>query len=335
MNDMTVDVLSADGKKAGTAQLPADVFAVATNVPLIHQVVVAQQAAARQGTHSTKTRGEVSGGGVKPWRQKGTGRARQGSRRAPQWAGGGIVHGPKPRDYAQRTPKKMIQAAVRGALSDRAREGLIFVLDAFVTGAQPSTRQASQRLDALGEFRRVLVVLDRADELSWLSLRNLAGVHVLAWDQLNAYDVVNCDAVVFTKDALDAFVAGPAKGKPAKAVATSSEALAEDAVGAVEALAQDAAGAGAKAEVVEAADDAADQIGDAKVEHTKDSSEQVKPEQAGAKAEQAKAEEAKAEQAGTTAAATKAQQASATAKTVGTKPAKKPAAKNEAEEAGK
>ena len=225
---LKVDVVGADGKQAGSAELPAELFDATTNVPLIHQVVVAQQAAARQGTHATKTRGEVRGGGAKPWRQKGTGRARQGSRRAPQWTGGGVVHGPQPRSYAQRTPKKMIQAALRGALSDRAREGLVFVVDQVGIGDTPSTRQAAIRLAAVGDFTRYLVVLDRKDETSWLSLRNLPGVHVLAVDQLNAYDVVVSDAVVFTTAALEAFVAGPAKGKSVKAVATESEAAAQE-----------------------------------------------------------------------------------------------------------
>ena len=225
---LKVDVVGADGKQAGSAELPAELFDATTNVPLIHQVVVAQQAAARQGTHATKTRGEVRGGGAKPWRQKGTGRARQGSRRAPQWTGGGVVHGPQPRSYAQRTPKKMIQAALRGALSDRAREGLVFVVDQFGIGDTPSTRQAAIRLAAVGDFTRYLVVLDRKDETSWLSLRNLPGVHVLAVDQLNAYDVVVSDAVVFTAAALEAFVAGPAMGKSVKAVATESEAAAQE-----------------------------------------------------------------------------------------------------------
>ena len=225
---LKVDVVGADGKQAGSAELPAELFDATTNVPLIHQVVVAQQAAARQGTHATKTRGEVRGGGAKPWRQKGTGRARQGSRRAPQWTGGGVVHGPQPRSYAQRTPKKMIQAALRGALSDRAREGLVFVVDQFGIGDTPSTRQAAIRLAAVGDFTRYLVVLDRKDETSWRSLRNLPGVHVLAVDQLNAYDVVVSDAVVFTTAALEAFVAGPAKGKSVKAVATESEAAAQE-----------------------------------------------------------------------------------------------------------
>ena len=220
---MTVDVLGANGKKAGKAELPAELFDVATNVPLIHQVVVAQQAAARQGTHATKTRGEVSGGGAKPWRQKGTGRARQGSRRAPQWTGGGVVHGPQPHGYAQRTPKKMVAAALRGLLSDRAREGAIHVVDSFVTGEKPSTKAALQALETV-EGRRVLVVLKRDEELAWLSLRNVASIHVLAVDQLNAYDVVVADDVVFSAAALEAFVAGPTKGKSVKAVATESEA---------------------------------------------------------------------------------------------------------------
>ncbi len=225
---LKVDVLGADGKKSGTAELPADLFDASTNVPLIHQVVVAQQAAARQGTHSTKTRGDVSGGGAKPWRQKGTGRARQGSRRAPQWTGGGVVHGPHPHGYAQRTPKKMISAALRGALSDRAREGLVFVIDDVVAGDVPSTKQAAVRLAGVGDFVRYLVVLDRFDTVGWMSLRNLPGVHVIISDQLNAYDVVVSDAVVFTKAALEAYIAGPVKGKSVKAMATESEAEAID-----------------------------------------------------------------------------------------------------------
>lgn len=204
--NLSVDVLNADGKKAGKAELPASLFGTQTNVPLIHQVVVAQQAAARQGTHSTKTRGEVRGGGIKPWRQKGTGRARQGSRRAPQWTGGGTVHGPQPRSYAQRTPKKMVAAALAGALSDRARDGKVFVLDRIVAGETPSTRSAIQALSVVGDLSKLLVVLDREEEVAWLSLRNVPTVHALAVDQLNTYDVVVNDSVVFTKAALDAFV---------------------------------------------------------------------------------------------------------------------------------
>ena len=209
---LTVDVLGTDGKKAGQAELPGDLFDVQTNIALIHQVVVAQLAAARQGTHATKTRGDVRGGGVKPWRQKGTGRARQGSRRAPQWTGGGTVHGPQPRSYAQRTPKKMIAAALRGALSDRAREGKVFVLESIVAGGTPSTRAALTALAAIGDVSKVLVVLDRAEDIAWMSLRNVPTAHALAVDQLNTYDVVVNDAVVFTKAALDTFVGGAPRG---------------------------------------------------------------------------------------------------------------------------
>jgi len=191
--------------------LPAEIFDVQVNIPLIHQVVVAQLAAARQGTHSTKTRGEVRGGGRKPYRQKGTGRARQGSTRAPQFAGGGTVHGPQPRDYAQRTPKKMKAAALRGALSDRARHGRIHVVDSLVTGDAPSAKDALALLSGLTERKNLLVVLTRDDEVSFKSVRNLADVHVLVADQLNTYDVLCADDVVFTQAALDAFVAGPAK----------------------------------------------------------------------------------------------------------------------------
>ncbi|MFW2512950.1 50S ribosomal protein L4 [Demequina sp. SO4-13] len=220
----TVDVVDAAGKKAGTAELPAEVFDVVTNVPLIHQVVVAQRAAARQGTHSTKTRGEVSGGGRKPHAQKGTGRARQGSIRAPQFAGGGIVHGPQPRDYSQRTPKKMKAAALRGALSDRARAGRVHVLKSVVTGDAPSTKTALAAIANATSGRSALVVLERADEVSWKSLRNAAGIHLLAVDQLNTYDVLVSDDIVFTSGSLETFLAGPAKGKSATAVATESEA---------------------------------------------------------------------------------------------------------------
>ena len=203
----TVKVL---GSKAATAELPAELFDVQTNVPLIHQVVVAQQAAARQGTHATKTRGQVSGGGAKPWRQKGTGRARQGSRRAPQWTGGGVVHGPQPRDYSQRTPKKMIVAALRGSLSDRARNGNVHVIESLVTGETPSTKAALKALAEVGGAK-ILVVLSRDEDVAWLSLRNVASVHALAVDQLNAYDVLNSDDVVFTTAALADFTGSAAE----------------------------------------------------------------------------------------------------------------------------
>jgi large subunit ribosomal protein L4 len=204
-----VDIRTPDGTTAGTAELPDEIFDVPANIPLMHQVVVAQLAAARQGTHSTKTRGEVSGGGSKPYRQKGTGRARQGSIRAPQFTGGGVVHGPTPRDYTQRTPKKMKAAALRGALSDRARDGRVHVISGLVSGDAPSTKTARTVLDNLtGGSSKLLVVLDRTDEVSWLSVRNLPAVHVLSPDQLNTYDVLASDAVVFTAEALQAFLAG-------------------------------------------------------------------------------------------------------------------------------
>lgn len=218
-----VEVKTPAGEGAGTVELPAEVFDVQVNVPLIHQVVVAQLAAARQGTHDTKTRGEVSGGGKKPFRQKGTGRARQGSTRAPQFTGGGIVHGPTPRSYEQRTPKKMKAAALRGALSDRARNGRVHVLTGVVEGELPSTKTAVAALANVSDRRHVLVVLERGDAVSWKSLRNVDRVHLLAADQLNTYDVLVSDDVVFTKGALEAFLAGPTKGKGAKAVASSSE----------------------------------------------------------------------------------------------------------------
>ncbi|ROS76779.1 50S ribosomal protein L4 [Cellulomonas sp. PhB143] len=224
MAAQTVDVLDAKGKKAGTADLPAEVFDVQTNVPLIHQVVVAQRAAARQGTHSTKTRGEVRGGGRKPYKQKGTGRARQGSTRAPQFAGGGTVHGPQPRSYDQRTPKKMKAAALRGALSDRARAGRVHVVAGFGVDGVPSTKDAVATLAQLSPRRNTLVVLERGDELTLRSLRNVERVHLLVADQLNTYDVLVSDDVVFTEAALAAFLAGPAKGRSVKAVATSTEA---------------------------------------------------------------------------------------------------------------
>jgi large subunit ribosomal protein L4 len=205
----SLDVIDSSGKKVGSVDLPAETFDVQTNVPLIHQVVVAQRAAARQGTHNTLRRGEVSGAGRKPFKQKGTGRARQGSIRAPQMTGGGIVHGPHPRDYAQRTPKTMIAAALRGALSDRARGGRIHVIDSFSVGKTPSTKTIVSLLNDIATSKHVLVVLERNDELSYKSVRNIPTVHVLPYDQLNAYDVLVSDDIVFTKGAFDGFVAGP------------------------------------------------------------------------------------------------------------------------------
>jgi large subunit ribosomal protein L4 len=200
--------------KTVDVQLPAEIFDVDTNIPLIHQVVVAQQAAARQGTHATKTRGDVRGGGRKPYRQKGTGRARQGSTRAPQFAGGGTVHGPQPRDYDQRTPKKMKAAALRGALSDRARAGRVHVVEGLVEGDTPSTKAAVAAVNELTGNRRQLVVLERDDAVTWLSLRNVPSVHLIAVDQLNTYDVLVSDDVVFTKAAYDRFVSGNAASGP-------------------------------------------------------------------------------------------------------------------------
>jgi large subunit ribosomal protein L4 len=203
----TVDVTNAEGKKTGTVDLPADVFDVQANIPLMHQVVVAQLAAARQGTHKAKSRGEVAGGGKKPYKQKGTGRARQGSIRAPQFAGGGVVHGPVPRDYSQRTPKKMKAAALRGALSDRARNGNLHVVDGFVNTEVPSTKAALATVKAIvGDATRVLAVLGAQDELNWISLRNLPHVHLLEAGQLNTYDVLVSDEVIFTTEALNEFL---------------------------------------------------------------------------------------------------------------------------------
>jgi large subunit ribosomal protein L4 len=219
----TVDVIAPDGSKAGTAELPGEVFAVQVNIPLIHQVVVAQLAAARQGSADTKTRAEVAGGGRKPYRQKGTGRARQGSIRAPQFAGGGVVHGPTPRGYEQRTPKKMKAAALRGALSDRAASGRVHVVSAIVEGDTPSTKAAIATLANVSDRKNVLVVLERGNDTGWLSLRNLPNVHLVTADQLNTYDVLVSDDIVFTQAALGALLQGPVRGKSAKAVASSAE----------------------------------------------------------------------------------------------------------------
>src|SRR6266700_7654464 len=206
-----VKVISASGTAGQAVQLPAEIFDAKVNLPLIHQVVVAQQAAARQGTHATKTRGAVRGGGRKPYRQKGTGRARQGSIRAPQFAGGGVVHGPVPRSYSQRTPKKMKAAALRGALSDRARHGLVYVVDSFVDGDEPKTATAlaalSQATGVQPRASALLVVAESSDTITWKSLRNAPGVHLIDPGQLNTYDVLVSDRVVFTSSAYESFVA--------------------------------------------------------------------------------------------------------------------------------
>ncbi|BBZ06468.1 50S ribosomal protein L4 [Mycolicibacterium doricum] len=207
----TIEVKTPAGTTDGSIELPAELFDVEANIALMHQVVTAQLAAKRQGTHSTKTRGEVSGGGKKPYRQKGTGRARQGSIRAPQFTGGGTVHGPKPRDYSQRTPKKMIAAALRGALSDRARNGRIHAVTELVGGQTPSTKSAKAFVSSLlsdraAENSKVLIVIGRTDETGQRSVRNLPGVHVISPDQLNTYDVLKADDVIFSVEALNVYI---------------------------------------------------------------------------------------------------------------------------------
>ena len=233
----TVKVVTPSGKGGKDVELPAEFFGAKVNIPLIHQVVVAQEAAARQGTHATKTRGEVRGGGKKPYRQKGTGRARQGSLRAPQYAGGGTVHGPVPRSYVQRTPKKMKAAALRGALSDRSRHGRVSVVSRFVEGEEPSTSAALTVLRAaVGETGArlslsVLVVVSDGDRLTRKSLRNAVGVRVLASGQLNTYDVLASEHVVFTHAALSEFTGQepPADDAPAKDGAAKAKPAAKDA----------------------------------------------------------------------------------------------------------
>jgi large subunit ribosomal protein L4 len=209
---LKIDVRTPAGEVDGSIELPAELFDAPANIALMHQVVTAQRAAARQGTHSTKTRGDVSGGGRKPYRQKGTGRARQGSTRAPQFTGGGVVHGPKPRDYSQRTPKKMIAAALRGALSDRARNGRIHAVTELLEGQTPSTKSAKAFLATLTDRKQVLVVIGRSDEAGLKSVRNLPGVHILAPDQLNTYDVLRADDLVFSVEALNAYIGANTAG---------------------------------------------------------------------------------------------------------------------------
>ena len=206
MTNLKLDVHTADGGTNGQVELPADIFDREASIALMHQVVNAQLAAKRQGTHSTKTRGEVSGGGRKPFRQKGTGRARQGSIRAPHFTGGGISHGPKPRDYSQRTPKKMKAAALRGALTDRARHSRIHVVEELVPGQNPSTKAARAFIERLTDRKSVLLVLGREDTTAWKSARNLPDVHILVADQLNTYDVLKSDDVVFSVEALTSFI---------------------------------------------------------------------------------------------------------------------------------
>jgi large subunit ribosomal protein L4 len=224
----TVQITGPAGEAGEVVELPAAVFDVQANVPLMHQVVVAQLAAARQGTHKAKTRGEVSGGGKKPYRQKGTGRARQGSTRAPQFTGGGVVHGPLPRDYTQRTPKKMKAAALRGALSDRARGGNVHVLSSLAVDGTPSTKAALTALRTVSTARKILVVLQFGDEIGWKSLRNVPQVHLLWAGQLNTYDVLDSDDVVFTKAALDEFLSATGHGLQAAPAGAGRHAAAEE-----------------------------------------------------------------------------------------------------------
>lgn len=224
----TVQITGPAGEAGEVVELPSAVFDVQAKVPLMHQVVVAQLAAARQGTHKAKTRGEVSGGGKKPYRQKGTGRARQGSTRAPQFTGGGVVHGPVPRDYSQRTPKKMKAAALRGALSDRARGGNVHVLESLAVDGIPSTKKALAALTSVSTARKILVVLQFGDEIGWKSLRNVPSVHLLWAGQLNTYDVLNSDDVVFTKAGLDEFLSAAGHSLQAPAAGTGRHAAAEE-----------------------------------------------------------------------------------------------------------
>ena len=218
---LTVDIKNASGAKVGSVDLPAEIFDAQTNIPLIHQVVTAQLAAARQGTQKAKNRGETSGSGKKPFKQKGTGRARQGSVRAPLQRGGGAAHAVRPRKYFQRTPKKMIAAALRGVLSDRQRNARIHVLDSVT--AAPSTKAAIAAVRQFSDRKNLLVVVARTEDIAWRSLRNADNMHLLVPDQLNAYDILKSDDVVFSQAAINAFLSGAPKGKSATAVARESE----------------------------------------------------------------------------------------------------------------
>jgi large subunit ribosomal protein L4 len=218
---LTIDIKNSAGATVGTVDLPGEIFDQQTNIPLIHQVVTAQLAAARQGTQKAKNRGETSGSGKKPFAQKGTGRARQGSIRAPLQRGGGAAHAVRPRTYFQRTPKKMIAAALKGVLSDRQRNERIYVVDSITSA--PSTKAAIAAVRQFSDRRHVLVVLSRAEDIAWRSLRNAEDMHLLVPDQLNAYDILKSDDLVFTQAAINDFLAGPVKGKGATAVARESE----------------------------------------------------------------------------------------------------------------
>jgi large subunit ribosomal protein L4 len=232
-----LDVLSATGTKAGTVDAPDELFGIEPNTAVLHQVVTAQLAHKRAGTHSTKTRAEVAGGGAKPWRQKGTGRARHGSIRSPQWRGGGVAHGPKPRNYAQRTPKKMVRLALQSALSDRASEGSVKVVDTWGID-QPKTKDALAVLSALGlrpkdaRMPRVLLVLDRADRATWLSFRNLGDrLQIVIPEELNAHDIILSDVVVFSKTTLEQTIAtfsAPESSKTKTKTKTTAAAASSD-----------------------------------------------------------------------------------------------------------
>ena len=218
---LTIDIKNSAGAKVGSVDLPGEIFDQQTNIPLIHQVVTAQLAAARQGTQKAKNRGETSGSGKKPFAQKGTGRARQGSIRAPLQRGGGAAHAVRPRSYFQRTPKKMIAAALKGVLSDRQRNERIYVVDSITSA--PSTKAAIAAVRQFSDRKNILVVLSRAEDIAWRSLRNAENMHLLVPDQLNAYDILKSDDLVFTQAAINDFLAGPVKGKGATAVARESE----------------------------------------------------------------------------------------------------------------
>ena len=219
-----VQITTPKGSASGSFDLPAEIFDCQVNVPLMHQVVTAQLAAARQGSQKTKSHSEVSGGGKKPYKQKGTGNARQGSIRSPQWAGGGHVHSIVPREYSERTPKKMKAAALRSALSDRARENHVHILSAIVEGDKPSTKQGVQAVRNVAKGKKVLVVVSLNELIGWFSLRNVNEMHVVSPGQLNTYDVLVADDVVFTKTALDEFLSGPRTGKSASAVGRATDA---------------------------------------------------------------------------------------------------------------
>jgi len=218
---LTLEVKNAEGKKVGSVDLPSEIFDAQTNIPLIHQVVTAQLAAARQGTQKAKNRGETSGSGKKPFKQKGTGRARQGSVRAPLQRGGGAAHAVRPRDYAQRTPKKMIAAALRGVLSDRQRNDRLHVLDQIA--AEASTKSALTAVRQFSERKNLLVVVSRSEDLAWRSLRNAENLHLLVPDQLNAYDILKSDDIVFSEAAIKDFLKAKTAGKSVKSVARESE----------------------------------------------------------------------------------------------------------------